>query len=299
MISDSFIVIRELKIQNANALSSAFTIGFPAMTAWLGAVHAIQRKFNEIECFAQLEFNQIAVACHDFKLHTYKGRGDFDWSIVGTGNPLTKEGTRPSFIEEGRCNLCVSLIIGCNNLSRFDFDDFETRLESILHSRTKVAGGDILEFANIEYKKPDSENEKQKLLYSLMPGYVLIERRDLVKASMENGDDALDAILDHVALHNVCEKTESGEVSWSIKRKTSGWVIPIAVGFQGISELVEPGKTFNQRDPSVPHRFAEAIVTLGEFKMPHRLRFDDAFWHYEYRKEENLYLCKNFEGEKE
>ena len=33
--------IPKIKIHNANALSSPYTIGFPAMTAWGGGVHAI------------------------------------------------------------------------------------------------------------------------------------------------------------------------------------------------------------------------------------------------------------------
>jgi len=40
------LLLPHLKVHNANALSSPFTIGFPAMTAWLGAVHALQRKLN-------------------------------------------------------------------------------------------------------------------------------------------------------------------------------------------------------------------------------------------------------------
>lgn len=40
----SVLLIPYIKIQNANALSSPYTIGFPAMTAWLGAVHALQRQ---------------------------------------------------------------------------------------------------------------------------------------------------------------------------------------------------------------------------------------------------------------
>lgn len=36
-----FILISHLKIHNANAMSSPFTIGFPAMTAWLGVIHAL------------------------------------------------------------------------------------------------------------------------------------------------------------------------------------------------------------------------------------------------------------------
>ena len=41
-----YILIPELKIHNANALSSSLTIGVPAMTAWLGAVHALERRIR-------------------------------------------------------------------------------------------------------------------------------------------------------------------------------------------------------------------------------------------------------------
>ncbi len=40
------LLLPHIKVNGANALSSPFTIGFPAMTAWLGAVHALQRKVN-------------------------------------------------------------------------------------------------------------------------------------------------------------------------------------------------------------------------------------------------------------
>lgn len=299
MTSEAYVVLRNLKIQNANALSSAITIGFPAMTAWLGAVHAIQRKLNEVDGFEQIRFSKTAVVCHDFRLHTYKGRGDYDRSIVGTGNPLTSEGKRPSFIEEGRCSLGVSLIIGCSNLKVLDFDGFKALLENLLHARIKIAGGDILGIGAIEFSRPESDFEKRKLLNSLMPGHVLIERRDLVKESMENGNDALDAVLDNIALHHVCEKNAADETVWSVKRKSRGWIVPVATGFQGISDLTEAGKTFNQRDASVPHRFAEAVVTLGEFKMPHRLDFDNIFWRYDYLEKENLYICVNNGGNKQ
>ena len=64
--------------------------------------------------------------------------------------------------------------------------------------------------------------------------------------------------------------------------------MPIATGFHGISEL---GEAKNQRDPDTPHRFAESIVTLGEFKMPHRIKsIEDILWRY--YQEEDLYLCQ-------
>ncbi|WP_415735253.1 type I-F CRISPR-associated protein Csy2, partial [Legionella pneumophila] len=42
----NLILLPSIRVQNANALSSPFTIGFPAMTGWLGGVHALQRKLN-------------------------------------------------------------------------------------------------------------------------------------------------------------------------------------------------------------------------------------------------------------
>ena len=42
-----YILISGLEIHNANAMSSTITIGVPAMTAWLGAVHALERKVRK------------------------------------------------------------------------------------------------------------------------------------------------------------------------------------------------------------------------------------------------------------
>ena len=43
----AYLLISRLRIHNANAMSSTLTIGVPAMTAWLGAVHALERKLGE------------------------------------------------------------------------------------------------------------------------------------------------------------------------------------------------------------------------------------------------------------
>jgi CRISPR-associated protein Csy2 len=49
----------------------------------------------------------------------------------------------------------------------------------------------------------------------------------------------------------------------------------------------------NQRDPDTPHRFAESIVTLGEFRMVYKIdQIDKALWSYHTNPDENLYLCQ-------
>ncbi|MGZ8183775.1 MAG: type I-F CRISPR-associated protein Csy2, partial [Methylobacter sp.] len=92
------------------------------------------------------------------------------------------------------------------------------------------------------------------------------------------------------ALHSAVLADETGQTEWTAKRKTAGWIVPIATGFHGIGAL---GKAENQRDPDTPHRFAESLVTLGEFVMPYRIkRLNDLLWHSRYDAENNLYLIE-------
>ena len=106
----SYLLIQHLRVHNANALSSPYTIGFPAMTAWLGAVHALQRAIQK-KGMATVLLTKTAVSCRKFLLHSYRGKGDYVNSIIGTANPLKKDGERSAFIEEARCDIEVSLLI--------------------------------------------------------------------------------------------------------------------------------------------------------------------------------------------
>lgn len=291
-MTNNMLLIPHIRVHNANALSSPFTIGFPAMTAWLGAIHALQRKLKQQGVAAN--FHAVGVISHSFDLQTYKGLGDFEYSIIGTANPLDKEGTRPAFIEEPRCHLEVSLVIEYTGIDKLQETDVIEKLSHFLNAQMKIAGGDILQF-----DPPQFFRDFQRLKAHLMPGYALIERRDLMIESMSNGQDALDALLNYLAIHHSCSQHEqngTSSVTWTSSRKTTGengergWIVPIATGFQGISEL---GKAKNQRDADTPHRFAEAVVTLGEFKMAYRLNgLDELLWHYHFDAENDLYLCQ-------
>lgn len=289
----NFLLISHLKIQNANAMSSPYTIGFPAMTAWLGAIHALQRKL-QAQGYTNIVLDKVAISCHHFDLQTYKGRGDFVHSIVGTANPLDKDGNRPAFIEEARCHLEVSLLIECQNLDPDEEKQLLADVQKLILSM-KFASGDVLAVKNcsLQYFDEDGDQNQQlkPLLNKLMLGHVLIERRDLVIESMNEGKDALDAVLDYLKVTHSSTQDENGKVTWSSKRKTMGWLVPIAVGFQGISEL---GQAKNQRDVNTPHRFAESVITLGEFIMPYRIEsMDQLLWQYHVDLENNLYLCQN------
>lgn len=289
-----FILIPHLKIHNANAMSSPFTIGFPAMTAWLGAVHALERKLRHLG-FDGITLAKVAVSCHEFNLQTYKGQNDFVSSIIGTSNPLDKNGERPPFIEEARCHLTVSLLVELTNIHHYQLDQLLLQIDQLILCM-KFASGDILSVRKSQIlnfdEDEDEDLELKPILNKLMLGHVLIERRDLIKQTMEiEQKDALDAVLDYLKVNHHSELNESGDVTWTSSRKEKGWLVPIAVGFQGISEL---GQAKNQRDENTPHRFAEAVITLGEFLMPYRIEnIDQLLWQYHVDLNNSLYLCQN------
>lgn len=293
----NFLLIPHLKIHNANAMSSPFTIGFPAMTAWLGSMHALERKLHS----QKLDINliKLAVSCHHFDLQTYKGKSDYVHSIVGTANPLDKDGSRPAFIEEARCHLEVSLLIELDGYSQKNYDSLIAVARDLVMSM-KVASGDVqnvwpCEILSVNEMSDDGSVDLKRILHKLMLGNVLIERRDLVAQSMNDGKDAIDSLLEYLTVNHTAtdEMTKEGKTIWRSTRKEDGWLVPIAVGYQGISPLSEE-KVLNQRDDDTPHRFAESIVTLGEFIMPYRAKaIDEILWEYCTDLENDLYLCRN------
>lgn len=286
----TFLLIPHLKIHNANAMSSPYTIGFPAMTAWLGATHALQRRMNQLG-FTSLAFKAIAASCHHIDLQTYKGKGDYVHSIIGTANPLDKDGNRPAFVEEARCHIEVTLLIETEGLDSNDMEQVKLLIDEQIQ-QMKFAGGDVMSVKNVDFHTVDTNDptEVRKLLNKLMLGTVLIERRDLMVEAMNQGQDALDAMLDYIKINHRSTKSENGSVTWQAERKAAGWIVPIAVGFQGLTEL---GFAKNQRDADTPHRFAECVLTLGEFLMPYRVQnLDTILWQYHPVTDHDLYLCK-------
>jgi len=281
------LLIPKVLIQNANALSSPYTIGFPAMTAWFGAVHALKRKLSSHELFKFLEMNEAAVICHQINLQTHKNSSDSFYSIIGTGNPLDKHGQRSAFVEEARCHLTVSLVIQCSGLNPVDHEAFIAAVSRYLMTM-KLASGDILNFELPELMEINNTAAFNQLIRRLVPGYCLIERRDLMQQAMESGQDAIDALLDNLVITHRCISEKNGRVKWHSNRKEKGWIVPIATGFHGLGDLT---MTANQRDADLLHCFAESIVTLGEFVMPYRLSdLKNLLWHRHVDLRKRFYL---------
>ena len=296
-----FLLIPHIRIHNANAMSSPYSIGFPAMTAWLGAVHALQRKLQQLPDFENLCLSKVGISCHQLEVQTHRSKGDFVSSIIGTGNPLDKDGSRPSFIEEARCHVTVSLLIEMSESDPEWEESLPIAIAPMLR-QMKMAAGDVLSFREpkILYLEEGNASELKKLTQRLMLGHVLVERRQLLQDYVATNpeQDVLHALLAHLHIrHRVAVDANQEAIAignnqylWEASRLQAGWLVPIAVGFQGISPL---GLAQNQRDANTPHRFAESVLTLGEFVMPYRIeRIDDMLWHYHVDAEQDLYVCQ-------
>ena len=300
----SFLLLSHLKIHNANALSSPYTIGFPAITAWLGATHALQRQLHK-HGYADIFLEKLAIICHSLKVQRRHVKGDSTHLITVSRQPLTDKARVPDLLPEARCDVEVSLLIELGGskvaqaTNKGEKELFCAKVMELAYTM-KWASGDVFSLQkvdtlsldeNVEILSLDDEEKDNKQLGKirrmLQPGLILIERRSLIKNIQEKKEvDTLQALLDYLKITKIDAQSKG-------VKKSPGWLVPIAVGFQGITDVMQE-PIANQRDESTPHRFAESILTLGEFIMPHRFDdIDEIMWHYEVDLDRNLYLCKN------
>ncbi len=301
-----YLMIPHLQIQNANAASSPYTVGFPAMTAWLGMVHALQRRIQCREELKKISMTRAAVICHNCDLQVFHDEGNFYGSLIGTANPLKKnrktgEFERPPFVEEARCHLEVSLLVELEEVSGSIEQIFEETVRQEL-PRLKAAGGDIVlrhgEQQDWRVIAVDNDEEKdvRRLKARLMPGYAIIERQDLLRH--EEGKDALDCLLNAMQVQYTANRDADGNFTGWQRTKVSadGWLVPLAVGFRDLSGSLQVKE---QRSYEYEHHFVEPLVTVGEFVMPYRLEsIQEMMWEYDYDEADGLYMCRNM-GEKD
>lgn len=305
----NYLVLSHLNVINANAVSSPLSIGVPAVTAFLGASHKLQRYLNA-NGYPSVKISGTGIVVHDTNLKTYVFKNTFEYTETTrmSGRPLTKEGGRCSTIPDPKIDMDVSLICEVEEGSSDSFDekDFLAKADEALSKELRVAGGDILpprlkdgkvvssylEAGRVKYfreRDAESNTDLRDIKRFLTPGYVLIERKDLLEKEMKNGRDPVEALVDYLAIHHECTRTEDDEVEWTAKRKTAGWIVPISVGYQG---LTEPSKAENQRDNRYPHVFGESLVTLGEFEIINAINdFDKTIWRYDADLEKQKFVC--------
>lgn len=294
-----YVIIKKMRVTEATMESSPVTAGFPSVPSFMGFTHALEIKLrkNKIE----VAFDGVGIISHEFTPHIQRVPQDYgEYRFALTKNPPTKSDDiqktgqvkTPSFIEEGKADMTVSMVIEITSLQNA-VDELQEAVRGML-PHLRLSGGVIWGSEAILAMSSawDDEKQERRILQKLMPGFALKERRDLLRTAMDEDKsmDALDAILAHLEIHKIQEGDNEKKYVWRRKRETSGWLVPISVGFQALTPL---GKVRNQRDPECLHRFAENVLTLGEFVMPVRANsIEELLWHRFVDEERGLYVFK-------
>jgi len=291
---DNYLAIQKMDVSEVNMDSCPIISGFPSIPAIMGFVHALQRKLQVK--YPDLLFSRAGVSCHSFSPRIHRTGGRTKLSLT-KNPPYLKKHTEKNrngllkgvpFIEEGKADMCVSVLIQvrCESVNFRELCDDVSRI--LPHLR--FSGGTIWHAENIRCETLAEENDHTRILRLLMPGFVLIERRDLMENLMDEGKDALDSLLDHLEVSRIKSKEDQTDI-WQRKSGEPGWLVPIAVGYRTISA---PGKVDNQRHPDCLHSFAENMVTLGEFVMPVGLEnVENALWQADIDEGQGIFVYVN------
>lgn len=330
----ALLLLPRLQVRNANAIAGPFSWGFPPPSAFTGFAHALERQLPDYR------FGGLGIICHDFQVQAHKPNKRPHQVFALTRNPIDKDGSTASIVEEGRMHMEISLLIGVEAYQGVSYigEDDRNDLTRQAHKAVqgmRLAGGSILPLREgkpyaVECRAlpSDPEGRRQdfrKLRRQLMPGYALVHREGLLAQHLaelrqtNKQANALDALLDLCALHfepppNVAEPEENQDEDseiieeaegtdkqaapikskWTVHKRRQGWLVPLPIGYAGISGLYQPGQVANTRDGETPFRFVEALYSLGEWVSPHRIGSLDAMlWHTVADTENGIYRCVN------
>lgn len=295
----SLFIIKNMHIEGANAIAG-FTYGFPAITQFLGFVHALSRK---VEPQHGISFDGCAVMCHQHQVHAYRGSDWDDYGFALTRNPLAKDGKTAPIVEEGKMNLCVSLLIECKGFSSGNSEQEQLISDAIktLALSQRCAGGRITDIETCQFKPmPNEASDCRKLLRPLLPGFILCDRSDYLQQHNESNDqNMIMNWLDFSALRYRYERlTESNspdveQGQWQrVNKPQSGYLVPLMIGYKQISEVFAAGEVANVRDNTTPFAFTEAVYSVGEWiGSPSRVEsINQILWRYQYSSP--YYLCR-------
>ncbi|WP_233139286.1 type I-F CRISPR-associated protein Csy2 [Aggregatibacter actinomycetemcomitans] len=313
MNTDFYLLFKHIKIQSANAISGPLSYGFPAVSGFVGAIHALSRKLNE-----KAMLDGVTIACHNYDLQAYQSTPFSDRTFIQARNPLKKNGETAPIIEEGKVHLDISLVIELhisdkmlshqveNNLNCDEAKIFLSECKNLL-LKQRIAGGSVLSIEDVQLHYLEDE---WKIKRQLLPGFVLMNAQaELIKITEElqqglkQGDfvvleanpdaTAFDALIETAILHHIPNHPHAKTNEWqtySIKQGR-GWLVPIPVGYQAISPLFEAGQLQHCRTQDYPSQYVETLYSLGKWVSPLNLPEDlsRCFWRYTEPKN-NLYL---------
>lgn len=309
---DHLLVFPHLQVQNANAISSPLTHGFPSMTAFLGLMWALQRKAHAAGL--DVQFKAVGVVCHEHREQATEG--GFVNSFRLTRNPVGKDGGSAAIVEEGRIHLQLSLLLAAQSTCWHQQPDArEADLSTLaeLLAGMRIAGGSVMPTAqpwrrryqpwalDLTGTHADRQALFAKARMRLLPGFTLVGRDDLlaqrVQQQVEAGKSAHPLAawlsLSRINWHWMADDA-TGKGQWRNDRSGNGWVVPIPVGYGALGDLHAAGSVANSRDADTPFRFVESLYSAGQWISPHRVQTTESLlWYADSQPEAGLYRCRN------
>lgn len=306
------LVLPRLQVQNANAVSSPLTHGFPSMTAFLGLMWALERKAHSAGL--DIKFSAVGVVCHDYQeLVTENG---FVKAFRLTRNPVGRDGKPPGIVEEGRIHLDMSLVLAVEShhwKKGPDACQDDAEAVSELLASMRIAGGTLIPPAqpwlrryqpyvlDLTGTEDDRDAIFRKARMRLLPGFTLVSRDDRLKERLSEIQESnpkassLDAWLSLSRINWQYEvDEETGKGKWFNDRRGKGWIVPIPVGYGALGELHPAGSVSNARDASIPFHFVESLYSVGEWISPHRIQSArQLLWYADSQPEKDFYRCRN------
>lgn len=309
---EHLIVLPRLRVQNANAVSSPLTHGFPSMTAFIGLMWALERKTRALGM--DVAFDAVGAICHD---HEEQITGDgFVHAFRLTRNPIDRNGSTAAIVEEGRIHLDVSLAFAVRSPRWYlepEAREIDVAKIATLVACMRIAGGTLLPPTHPEWRRyrpyvvdlTGSEDDRRIVFarerLRWLPGFVLVARDDLLEMRtaelrhLNAAANPLDAWLSLARINWSCRSSpEDGRGEWVNDRRGAGWIVPIPVGYGALGEVQAPGRVANARDTTTPFRFVESLYSVGEWISPHRLKLPEhLLWYADSRPKQGSYRCRN------
>ncbi|MGV6810107.1 MAG: type I-F CRISPR-associated protein Csy2 [bacterium] len=293
----AYITLPNMQLQDANIESNAFVSGLPAMTAFTGYGHALERWLHHQDWALYVE--GVAVLLHSLAPH--RGHPKCPDALQGT---KIKDIKNPRIIEELKADLSVTLVfhlVGDDSDDElleqletdFDDDEFRQQLTDWVY-HTPCCGGHCQAVDSIDTltETEDGTASKARIQRHLRrlelrrPSWFIIPRHDLIQHAQQQGLDSLDALFNAVRLRKMDEHSNK-----KYYRDQDGWIIPLAVGYQALETPQQRPATRKAQ----AHVYAETLTGLGELLHAKKVlalnhfTLNDFLWVHRTNPEQHLY----------
>ena len=311
------IIFPRIYVRAFNAASAPHTWGSPSPTAFTGLATALQLRNPEREHSVIHSAGLVVHELQPLVTETYYGDSCFNL----TRNPVKKNGETAAIVENARANMTCSVVIGLDAAAEVIGDRLDKLASDLFRCLLTMgfSGGAIFPDSPTAHRprisQPiaillDDNNEnardaEKRTLRRLLPGFALVSRHgELMRHHRErcrSNPDAnfIDSWMDFGRIRYIADEPDddapSAKVMWRGYRPTvAGWLVPIPVGYAGISEVHPPGSVKRARSRDYSFRFVEAAYSVGEWLGPHRLdSIKSLLWYADVDEANALYICKN------